>query len=209
MPSWRGMPRRCGSCPDAERAASLRETLTTKPRDDVWLFGLRIADLESDGRLRRAAGGEGARLASLPFCLATPAGRGSVDNPGLVLGLDAGGDCTGIAFRIAGDVAETELATLWKREMLAASYIPRWLDLHDEQENRFGCGLAFTIDPGGQNYAGNLTQEQIVARLATACGALGSSADYLFETCKGLREYAISDLELEALEVEVTAHFVR
>jgi hypothetical protein len=62
------------------------------------------------------------------FCLATPAGRGSVDNPGLVLGLDAGGDCTDVAFRIAGHVAEAELATLWKREMLAASYIPRWLD---------------------------------------------------------------------------------
>jgi cation transport protein ChaC len=128
---------------------------------------------------------------------------------GLLLGLDVGGECTGVAFRIAGDVAEAELATLWKREMLAASYIPRWLDLHDEQGSRFGCGLAFTIDPGGQNYAGGLTREQIVGRLATACGALGSSTDYLFETCKGLREHAISDLELEALEAAVTTHCVR
>ncbi len=47
-----------------------------------------------------------------------------------------------------------------------------------------GCGLAFTIDPMGQHYAGDLTRKQIVRRLATATGALGSSAEYLFETCK-------------------------
>jgi cation transport protein ChaC len=193
---------------DAERAASLLETLKTKPRDDVWLFGYGslIWNPTVEYVERRVAKVVGWRRS---FCLATPAGRGSVDNPGLVLGLDAGGDCTGVAFRIAGHVVEAELATLWKREMLAASYIPRWLDLHDEQGSRFGCGLAFAIDPGGQNYAGDLTRQQIVARLATACGALGSSADYLFETCKGLREHAIRDLELEALEAEVTAYCVR
>ncbi len=140
------------------------------------------------------------------FCLATPAGRGSIENPGLVLGLDTGGDCTGVAFRIAGNIADTELATLWKREMLAAAYIPRWLDLLDAQGKRFGCGLAFTIDPKGQHYAGELTREQIVRRLATATGALGSSAEYLFETCKGLRQHAISDAQLEAIEAEVSKY---
>jgi cation transport protein ChaC len=58
----------------------------------------------------------------------------------------------------------------------------------------------------GQNYAGELTRDQIVARLATACGALGSSADYLFDTCRGLREHSIDDFKLEKLEAEVTAH---
>ena len=189
---------------EAERAASLRDTLTIKPRDDVWLFGYGslIWNPTIDYVERRVAKVIGWHRS---FCLATPAGRGSVDNPGLVLGLDAGGDCTGVAFRISGEVAETELAMIWKREMLAASYIPRWLDLYDGQGIRFGCGLAFTIDPAGPHYAGDLTRDQIVSRLATAFGALGSSADYLFETCKGLREHAIDDGELEKLEAEVTA----
>lgn len=191
---------------DEERAMSLRNTLTVKPRDDVWLFGYGslIWNPTIDFSERRVAKVVGWHRS---FCLATPAGRGSIDNPGLVLGLEVGGDCTGVAFRIAGDVAESELATIWKREMVAASYIPRWLDLLDEQSHRFGCGLAFTIDPAGENYAGELTRDQIVARLATARGALGSSADYLFETCKGLREHAIDDIELNKLEAEVSAHF--
>jgi glutathione-specific gamma-glutamylcyclotransferase len=166
-----------------------------------------IADLESDDRLCRTTSREGARLASFVL-LGYTGGPWVVENPGLVLGLDAGGDCTGVAFRIAGNVAEAELTTIWKREMLAASYIPRWLDLHDEQGILFGCGLAFTINPTGQNYAGEFKRGQIVARLATACGALGSSADYLYDTCKGLREHAIADPELEALETEVSAYLI-
>lgn len=189
---------------DEERAASLRETLEIKPRDDVWLFGYGSLIWNPTVRYveRRVSTVKGWHRA---FCLATPAGRGSLENPGLVLGLDSGGECTGVAFRIPGAVVEVELATLWKREMLAASYIPRWLDLFGEDGGCFGCGLAFTIDPMGQNYAGGLARTQVVRRIATACGALGSSADYLFETCKGLREHAISDAELESLEAEVAA----
>ena len=139
------------------------------------------------------------------FCLATPAGRGSLDNPGLVLGLDAGGCCDGVAFRISGEIVESELAMLWKREMLSGAYVPRWLDLLGERSERFGCGIAFTIDPACEHYEGGLAREQIVRRLATASGALGSSADYLFRTCEGLRAQGIHDEDLERLMPDVAA----
>ncbi len=80
---------------DAERAASLQDTLAIKPRDDVWLFGYGSLIWNPTVRYveRRVATVMGWHRT---FCLATPAGRGSIENPGLVLGLDTDGDCTGV-----------------------------------------------------------------------------------------------------------------
>lgn len=189
---------------DAERAASLWQTLAAKPRDDVWLFGygsliwnptIRFAE----SRVARITGWHRA------FCLATPVGRGTIANPGLVLGLDEGGCCEGVAFRIAPDIVETELAIIWKREMLATAYVPQWLDLMDAHGDRFASGIAFTIDPACERYDGGLAREQIVHRLATAAGALGSSADYLFQTCDSLQMHGIHDEDLARLRDDVTA----
>jgi glutathione-specific gamma-glutamylcyclotransferase len=189
---------------EVERRESLLRTLAAKPRDDVWLLGYGSLIWNptvhfAERRVARVLGWHRA------FCLATPAGRGSLDNPGLVLGLDEGGHCDGVAFRISGDVVESELAMLWKREMLSAAYVPRWLDLLDDRGDRFGFGIAFTIDPGCEHYDGGLAREQIVRRLATASGALGSSADYLFRTCESLRAHGIRDEDLERLQTEVAA----
>jgi glutathione-specific gamma-glutamylcyclotransferase len=189
---------------EAERKESLRRTLAAKPREAVWLFGYGSLIWNPTVRFveRRVAHVTGWHRA---FCLATPAGRGSVDNPGLVLGLDKEGHCEGVAFRISADIVESELATLWKREMLSAAYVPRWLDLLDKDERRFGCGIAFTIDRDGEHYAGHLTRDLVIRQLATAAGALGSSADYLFRTCEGLRAHGIPDPDLERIEAEVAA----
>jgi glutathione-specific gamma-glutamylcyclotransferase len=192
---------------EAERKESLIRTLATKPTDDVWLFGYgsliwnpTVRFVEQ--RIARVVGWHRA------FCLATPAGRGSVENPGLVLGLDRGGDCDGVAFRISGQAVEAELTMLWKREMLATAYVPRWLDILDREGRRFGCGIAFTIDPACERYDGHLQRDEIVRRLATASGALGSSADYLFRTCEGLQGHGIRDDDLEQLRAEVAAALV-
>ena len=102
---------------ESERRDSLLRTLAAKPRDDVWLFGYGslIWNPTVDFVERRVARVTGWHRA---FCLATPAARGSLDNPGLVLGLDAGGCCDGVAFRISGEIVESELAMLWKREKI-------------------------------------------------------------------------------------------
>ena len=189
---------------ETERRESLLQTLAAKPRDDIWLFGYGSLIWNPtvhfvERRIARIAGWHRA------FCLSTPAGRGSLDNPGLVLGLEQGGHCDGVAFRISGEVAETELAMLWKREMLSGAYVPRWLDLRDISGDRFGCGIAFTIDPACAHYDGGLAREHIVQRLATAVGALGSSADYLFRTRESLRQHGIDDDDLERLCVDVAA----
>ena len=195
---------------EAERAESLRQTLAARPAGEaVWLFGYgsliwnpTVHTLE-----RRTARIEGWHRA---FCLSTPVGRGTLDNPGLVLGLDRGGACTGVAFRLAEETLEAELTLLWRREMLAGAYVPRWLDVTGPDGVRFGAAIAFTIDPTAERYAGGLTREIVVQTLATASGVLGSAADYLFRTCDSLHEQGIADPELDRLADSVrAAHALR
>ncbi len=189
---------------EAERAESLRKTLAARPSGEaVWLFGYGslIWNPQIHAAERRIATVQGWHRA---FCLSTRAGRGTPDNPGLVLGLDAGGNCRGVAFRIDDAILQTELTLLWRREMLAGSYVPRWLDLFDEAGARFGSAIAFTVDPLCDQYAGNLAHDAVVLRLATAAGELGSAADYLFRTCASLRAEGIADAELDDLAGIVT-----
>ena len=188
-----------------ERAESLRQTLAARPPGEpVWLFGYGslIWNPAIHFAERRAAVIHGWHRA---FCLSTKAGRGSPKQPGLVLGLDAGGECAGIAFRLHEEELETELALLWRREMLAGSYVPRWVDLFDKAGARYGKAIAFTINTAADQYTGKLAKEAVITRLATAAGELGTAADYLYRTCAGLRAEGIPDADLENLEQAVEA----
>jgi cation transport protein ChaC len=175
-----------------EMAESLRSAIAARPPGAAWLFGYGslIWNPTINAAERRTARVDGWHRA---FCLSTSVGRGTADMPGLTLALDAGESCTGVAFRIEDDALEYELSVLWKREMLFGSYVPRWIDVLDEQGVRFGSAIAFTIDTSAKQYAGHLTQEDVVQRLATAKGALGTAAEYLYRTVDGLQSHGIAD----------------
>jgi glutathione-specific gamma-glutamylcyclotransferase len=132
------------------------------------------------------------------FCLWAPIGRGTPENPGLVLGLERGGSCHGLVFRLASTNLISELLLMWRREMVVGSYIPRWVRLW--QGERFCNAIAFTVNPSHSCYTGSLTSEQIVRTLATASGDIGSSADYLQQTLEGLRQHGIHDQRLTLLQ---------
>ena len=189
---------------DAERAASLATTLACRPDpgDGVWLFayGSLIWNPALHYDERRLARVHGWHRS---FCLLTHAGRGTPENPGLVLGLDRGGACTGAAFRVPEPLVQEELSLLWRREMLSGSYQPRWVRVRGADGVPFGHAVAFTIHRGGENYAGGLTEPEVVRSLATASGALGSAADYLFRTADGLRSLGIADPRIERLVRQV------
>jgi cation transport protein ChaC len=190
---------------DAERAASLAATLRTRPPGpDLWLFayGSLIWNPAIAFEERRFARINGWHRA---FCLSTTAGRGTPELPGLVLGLDRGGACTGAAFRIAERHIETELALLWQREMLSGSYAPRWVPVRAADGMPFARAIAFTIRREGPFYTARLPRPELVRRLATAAGALGTSAEYLLRTRDGLRAMGIRDRWVEGLAREVAA----
>ena len=192
---------------DADRAQSLADLLAVRPPQaepdpGAWVFayGSLIWNPAIDYVERRFARLHGWHRS---FCLSTTAGRGSAELPGLVLGLDRGGACTGAAFRIAEANIETELTLLWKREMLAGSYVPRWVRIRDEQGAPFGHAIAFTIRRDAPQYVCDMTRETMIDRLARARGSLGSSAEYLFQTRDGLRSLGIVDPRIEALARDV------
>ncbi|MDE2197884.1 MAG: gamma-glutamylcyclotransferase [Rhodospirillales bacterium] len=194
---------------DEERAASLAAILAARPRQDaedragVWVFAYgsliwNPAIHVAERRIARVLGWHRA------FCLSVKSGRGTPEKPGLMLGLRPGGSCAGAVLRVAeGDIAQ-ELDLLWRREMIASGYVPRWVDVETPDGAPLGRAIAFTINPDGPAYAGDLSEHEIVRRLATARGMLGSGADYLFQTRDGLRAMGIADPELEALAVRVT-----
>lgn len=187
-----------------ERDASLTAMLAARPCGDLWLFG--YGSLIWNPAIRTAE----ARMARIDgwhraFCLSMVAGRGSPDRPGLMLALEAGGSCLGTAYKIAEADIATELRLLWRREMFSGAYVPRWVDVCDTHGDAFGSAIAFTSDTACVHYAGNLAEDVIVQRLATAAGALGSAADYLFRTRDGLRACGIADRDLERLAVGVQA----
>ena len=97
-----------------------------RPDGPVWLFGYGslIWNPAFEFAEKRPATVHGLHRR---FCLRTFLGRGSKDRPGLVLALDRGGCCRGVAFRIAAERVESELDIVWRREMISDAYRPRWL----------------------------------------------------------------------------------
>ncbi len=131
------------------------------------------------------------------FCLWTHLGRGSPQAPGLMLALEPGGSCRGVAYRIAPDAVASELEIIWLREMLGRAYQPRWVAV------RTSAGpvraVAFTINRGHERYAGRLPEDAVAATLACASGELGSCAEYLFNTVAHLEALGIHDRALTRL----------
>lgn len=137
------------------------------------------------------------------FCLWTELGRGTPDRPGLVLGLDRGGTCRGVVFRIAAPAVEEELDLIWRREMVTASYTPRWVTAATPEGPV--RAIAFTINRAQPRYAGRLSEEETARVLAGARGQLGSCQEYFRSTLDHLVALGIRDHGLEALRRRIAA----
>jgi len=138
------------------------------------------------------------------FCLWTYLGRGTLDRPGLMLGLDRGGSCQGLFYRIEAGAVEEELTLIWRREMITAAYVPTWLE--GRTEDGPVRALTFTINHRHQRYAGKLDERIVVEALATAEGPIGRCCEYLFNTHDHLQELAVHDPQLARICRLVRAH---
>ena len=137
------------------------------------------------------------------FCLWSTMGRGSPDNPGLMLGLASGGSCHGLALRIAPEVVESETDILWRREMVRGAYRPSWVRVHTPEG--VVTAITFVINPQHDAYAGILPEETVVASIATACGRLGPCAEYLTNTVSHMQALGIRDRHMSDLLAKVRA----
>jgi cation transport protein ChaC len=188
---------------DADQAASLSRILEEHPPGaDVWVFG--YGSLVWNPLVHH----EERRVAHLhgfhrSFCLWSHVNRGSMQKPGLVLGLDTGGSCRGVAFRIAHGKVAAELRLLWRREMVLGVYSPRWATV--EAGNERLKAIAFFANREHANYAGKLPLETVIKTLVSARGQLGTPAEYLLETVHGLVEHGVRDPYLLELRKRLLA----
>lgn len=132
------------------------------------------------------------------FCLRSAAGRGSPERPGLMLGIEPGGQCQGLAYRLPVATIRSELHLLWQREMVTGAYRAEWVKGHCDQQSEFDL-VAFVIDPSSQAYEGRIDESQKVRRICQASGMLGSNRDYLMMTRTHLRSHGICDDYIERL----------
>lgn len=140
------------------------------------------------------------------FCMRSIHHRGTTENPGLVLALDADAAalCDGVAFRVAEGAEDATLQALRARELISSAYLEHWLpvDLTDGRQVR---ALVFVIDPDHDQYCGGLALEDQAQIIARAVGGRGTNRDYLFSTASHLADLGIGDADLEWLAARVRA----
>ncbi len=126
--------------------------------------------------------------------------RGSEANPGLMLALDRGGACKGVAYRFPPDAVEDNLKKLLEREMgwKPTPFPPRWVDV--VATDRRVRALTFCIDRNSERYVTGLSEAEIATALARAVGTRGSMAEYLYNTITHLEKLGIHDPHLWRLQ---------
>ena len=195
---------------DDTREASLRDLLGHWDRSQpIWVFGygslIWRPEFAFDRKARGLVYGYHRSL-----CLWSHLYRGTVDRPGLVLGLEPGGSVHGVAFRIPAEIAYEHLRALWRREQATGSYVPRWLEVrlgHDARERgeERVRAIGFVMNRSAPGYVGELDRTTLLQTVCTASGSNGTCADYVLSTVRSLAEHDIHDRHLAALADEVGA----
>lgn len=136
------------------------------------------------------------------FCINSHTYRGTPDDPGVVLGLDAGGSCEGIAYRVkAGDEAHI-MDRIYQREMVSEVYQPKVLPvrLADGRQVEVLTFVAHQEDLHGYLPG---PRSEVLRRLRECTGCRGSNREYALNTQAALQEWGIHDPELERLIAEL------
>lgn len=131
------------------------------------------------------------------FCVYSRHHRGTPDRPGLVLGLDHGGSCRGLAFRIAAGDADSVRAYLHERELVGYAYTPMTLSVHTLRGRV--AAYVFVADPQHPHYAGDLGLQRAAEIIIGAKGVAGLNRDYLINTVRRLEQLGFVDSGLHAL----------
>lgn len=163
---------------------------------DLWVFGYGSL-MWRPGFAFEAAVPALLHGAHRSLCVYSHVHRGTPERPGLVLGLDAGGSCRGVAFRVAGGQAEETVAYLRAREQVTMVYreAVRPVRLADGSRERVAA-LTYLVDPTHRQYAGVLSLEAQLAHVAGSAGQSGPNRDYVLNTVAHLEEMGIHDSNL-------------
>ncbi len=176
---------------------SIKKILQGRCLDDgIWLFGYGSLMWNPDFEMVDKISGE-IEGYHRKLCLKSLVYRGTPDYHGLVFGLEIGYSCQGMCFRIAPEKVKTELMKVWKREMFAGTYIPKWVKVKINQS--YISAVTFVINKKHDHYLPNLEFKEVVKRVVRAKGKRGSCQDYVKNTIKHLKKFGLRDKYLDTL----------
>jgi glutathione-specific gamma-glutamylcyclotransferase len=134
------------------------------------------------------------------LCVYSFVHRGTPERPGLVLGLDHGGTCRGIAYRVPVKERGATVAYLRAREQVTSVYRecmrPIWLKSRPERRVQ---ALCYMVDRGHVQYAGRLSLEQQLHHVRQGHGHSGANRDYVIATVGALEQLGYRETDLHLL----------
>ncbi|TPM31654.1 gamma-glutamylcyclotransferase [Mesorhizobium sp. B2-3-5] len=136
------------------------------------------------------------------LCVYSFVHRGTRQRPGLVLGLDHGGSCVGLAYRVPGDLRDEVIAYLRERELVTSVYLERRLKIRLDGGDMVEA-VTYIVDRKHEQYAGALAAADAAAVVRGAVGQSGNNEDYVFSTLKHLEALGIRDHWLEDVAHQV------
>jgi cation transport protein ChaC len=143
-----------------------------------------------------------ARLIGLhrALCVFSFVHRGTPERPGLVLGLDRGGMCRGIAYRLAAAARAKTIGYLRSREQVTSVYVEimRQIELEDHDRRRMRA-LCYTVDRSHVQYAGRRTLAESLHYVRQGHGSSGANRDYVLETVRALEALGYRESELHII----------
>jgi cation transport protein ChaC len=179
------------------------DQLTDPAAGDLWVFGYGSLMWRPDFPFldRIEARLVGAHRA---LCVYSFFHRGTPERPGLVLGLDRGGTCRGIAFRVAASDRAATVAYLRAREQVTAVYreaVRRvWLDRTPQEAVP---ALCYVVDRAHPQYAGRLSVERQLHLVRQGHGQSGANRDYVIATVAAMEALGMRESDLHLLAARI------
>lgn len=133
------------------------------------------------------------------LCVYSHVHRGTPERPGLVLGLDRGGSCHGMAFQVAREKWEETVAYLRAREQVTSVYLERRKAVSLLESGTTVEAVTYVVDRAHRQYAGVLDDDALEQHVRLGQGISGHCTDYVMNTLTHLREMKIHDPALERL----------
>jgi cation transport protein ChaC len=128
------------------------------------------------------------------FCISSTRYRGTPEAPGVVLGLDRGGSCHGVVYRLRPGDEERVVEALYQREMPNLVYTPRMLPVR-LPDGRQAEAITFVARRDHPGYL-RISHDEILRRLSSCRGGRGHNREYAINTWHALREWGIEDAGL-------------
>jgi cation transport protein ChaC len=166
--------------------------------EDLWVFGYGSLMWRPDFPFVEKLA---ARMTGLhrSLCVYSFVHRGTPEHPGLVLGLDRGGACRGIAFRVAAADRAKTVRYLREREQVTSVYVEAMRGVWLVESGQRVQALTYVVDRGHPQYAGRLTLDQRLHHIRQGHGQSGANRDYVISTVQTLESMGCRDAELHAL----------